>query len=120
MRSVMDIIGQVRQLTEDGSLKWDQGLMSTTFDVKISKYILTTWTWTDQDDGTSGVSVRLSHGGTDGTVLDDIAVDQYSPKYDELYSFYKAARRNALNVNSEISELQKDLSSLAMKQKKPT
>ena len=102
MRSVMDIIGQVRQLTEDGSLKWDQGLMSTTFDVKISDLFL---------QHGRGQTKTTERSRRVGAFLSSLHLRrpierplryQYSPKYDELYSFYKAARRNALNVNSQI------------------
>lgn len=115
MKSVADIMDEVQNLTEDNSLTWEQDMSASSFYVDIGDVRLKVWQWTDENDGSSGISVMLSGGKVHETVLDHITVSEYSGKFDKYKDFFNVARRSALQVDSKIADIQKALSKLSQK-----
>jgi hypothetical protein len=71
---------------------------------------LTAWQWFDENDQTGGITVQLRD--KNGTVLDDVVADEYSPKHAALREFLATARRSAHNVPAIIEQVEKELASL--------
>jgi len=46
-------------------------------------------------------------------MLDNIVINEYSGKYDYFQAFFNSARRSALDVESTISDIEKQLSELS-------
>jgi hypothetical protein len=116
MKSVADIMEKVQELTEKGILKWDQDPMGFgAFYVDISNNRLSVRQWTDQNDGSCGITVSLNSGTDHDSMLDNIVVNEYSGKYDYFQAFFNSARRSALDVESTISDIEKQLSELSRK-----
>jgi hypothetical protein len=108
MKTIEEMLPSVQAATEDGRLKWANKEM--TFSVKVGKYTISTWQWSDPDNDVEGYSVGIYEGDKQ---LDYIRADPYSPRYSRLEDFYRMARRSALNLGDIIEEIERALNSIA-------
>jgi len=109
MRSVEDLLDSLITATEEGKLVWEQEPPKR-YSASLPRHKICVWQWTDDDDGSIGVTVQLLDRY--GEVLDYASADQYKSAFGELDKLHLAARRSALGVSNVISEVEKELSAL--------
>jgi hypothetical protein len=113
MKSVVDILDTVQKLTEEGKLVWESS-SPTHFEVGLGKNKLTVWTWTDENDGSDGVSIALARADT-GKTLDFVNANEFSVKYEKYMNIFSVARRSAFKIDEEITQIEDYFSSLSKK-----
>ena len=112
MKSIDDLLSIIRDLTYEEKLRWQHGEFPNAFETDLSKYRVRVYEWTDEDDGTSGVSAQLYTGTGYGNILDSTSANEFNSKYPILHEVYVAARRSALNVSETIRGLEDVLKKL--------
>jgi hypothetical protein len=113
MQSVEDLIEPIKDATNAGDLEWKTD--GRTFTATLGDYKIVTWQWTDEHDGSSGISIGLREAKFEGEVLDTIVAGEYSTRYDRATDFFSMARRSALDVDNIVSALKRDLKALRSK-----
>ncbi len=109
MRSIEDLLDSFARATEEGRLAW-QTDGTEKYIAKLPRHRAVVWHWTDENDGTGGLTARLE--GEDGKVLDTVSANEFSPKSVTLEKVFTAARRSAHNVGAVIDDVEKELASL--------
>ncbi|OEO28107.1 hypothetical protein VW23_000495 [Devosia insulae DS-56] len=110
MSTIEDLIPKILTSTEAHQLKWAQVKLGSGFEFNIEENTVTVWEWFDQDSSTSGYSIALKR--SDGVTLDSYVADEYGPQYRDLVKIYRAARRQALGVDSVIDAIGRALDEL--------
>ena len=116
MKSIDDLLGILRDLTYEDKLRWeDDDALTNSFQAELPKYHVRIFEWTDEDDGTSGLTAQLFTGNGFGNVVDSSTANQFSSRYPTLLEVYIAARRSARNVSETIESLEEELKKLKKK-----
>lgn len=117
MRSVTDILEKIQELTEMSKLRWEQDNFAArpVFILDFGNNRLRVWDWTDENDGSSGVSIQLTRGANYDQVIDFVSANEFNANFEKYNGFLGVARRSALNVDSAISEIEQQLQSLSRK-----
>lgn len=108
MRTLEDIVPKLVSKTQDGSINWEAGSGPGTYQTTIGKYSFQVWEWEDED-GITGISIGIRNLGKDSEMLDTLIFDKFSSKHHKMREFFGMARRNALNLDRIISEIDDEL-----------
>ena len=109
MKTLEDIIPKITERTKDGSLKWETSPITDAYLAPLGKYYVRTWTWTDENDGTNGISIGLLKTKSESTFIETVYTDTFSTKYSRYEELHSYARRSALNLNKIIDDIDKEL-----------
>lgn len=80
MRSVEDLVDSLIATTEANKLGWEQD--HGRYMAQLPRHRIQVWQWTDEDDGSSCISVQLL--SKTGDLLDYVTADQYKPLFGKL------------------------------------
>jgi hypothetical protein len=108
MQSIEDLIDPIIEATNEGALRWkDEG--GGSFLLKLDGYNIIGWSWVDENDGSSGITVQLRSAAPASEMLDGASASEFSPRYERLSKFLGVARRSALNVDKIIGDIKSDI-----------
>lgn len=111
MQSIEDLIEPVVEATTAGSLRWKQEGHST-FVLKLPRHIINVWSWSDDDDGSTGITAQLRLTNAANDLLDATSASEFSPRYNKLSTLLSNARRSALDVDSVIDSIKGEIENL--------
>jgi len=111
MQTIEDLIEPVIDATNEGIISWDDDDVGT-FSTNLPDYKISVWSWVDEHDGSSGISVQLRSAGLSGELIDSTGASEFSTRYERLASLLAVARRSARNVDEIIGLIKKELAVL--------
>lgn len=111
MKTIEDLIPKLVEKTRQGALTWSKAETTDNFKATLKNYLAQVWEWTDQEDGSEGISFSVKPIRNPEN-FDTIYYDKYSSKYNRLKELFDVARRSALNLDKMVDDIEAELDDL--------